>query len=817
MWQRLGNFVIRYRLPLLIILFAATGVMGYFASKVKLSYEFARAIPTDNPKYTDYMNFRKKFGDDGNLLVIGVTTDQFFSLSFFKAYSTLQQQLRKVSDVEDVIAVPTAVALQKDTLTEKLLPVRIFTDSTDSQEKLDSAKSRFFNLPFYRSLLCNPQTNAYLMGVRINKDSLNSAKRTVIVGEIQKLTNQFSADTKVELHLSGLPLIRTVVGDRIQKEMRLFLIGSLVLSALILLVFFRSISTTLLSLLVVLMGVVWSVGVMHICGYKITLLTALTPPLVVVIGIPNCIYFINKYHTSFLSSGDKNRSLVDMVSKMGVVTLFCNITAAIGFAVFALTKSAILKEFGVVAGISIMLIFVVSFILLPSVLSYLPAPKPAQTKYLNNRWLTSFLLKIEHWVVNHRAKVYAITCITLVFAVVGIFRLKTVAFIVDDLPKTDKIYTDLKFFEKNFNGVMPLEIVVDTKKRNGLTGMRALTVFEKVDSLAQYIVQQKEMNRPMSVAEGLKFAKQAFYEGDSANYSMPNSFDGAFLGEYLRPGKSDNGSKNNFNRMLASFIDSNKQSTRISVSMADVGTIELPRLLNGIQKRAWELFDSTRFYTLEPDRKSSFKLDSAISAIDSSLVIDTVYSKYDTIPQYSVRLTGTSITFLEGSKFIINGLKESIFWAFLLISLCMLYLFKSIRILLCSLIPNLVPLVITAGVMGWVGVPLKPSTVLVFSVALGIAIDITIRFLVNYKQELPSFGNDVDATVRSTIKNTGLSITYTSMVLVAGFVIFCMSSFGGTMALGWLTSVTLLVATLTNLTLLPVLLLILAPKKKGNH
>ncbi|MEP7144752.1 MAG: MMPL family transporter, partial [Ferruginibacter sp.] len=342
------------------------------------------------------------------------------------------------------------------------------------------------------------------------------------------------------------------------------------------------------------------------------------------------------------------------------------------------------------------------------------------------------------------------------------------AFIVDDLPKTDKIYTDLKFFEKNFKGVMPLEIIVDTKKRNGLAGMRALAVFEKVDSLSQYITAQKDMSRPLSIAEGLKFAKQAFYEGDAANYLLPNSFDGAFVGEYLRPNKKDSGSKNNFTKMLSSFMDSSRQTTRISINMADIGTKQLPILLKGISEKVNQLFDSS---------------------------------------QYKVQLTGTSITFLEGSSFIISGLKESILWAFLLISLCMLYLFKSARILICSLIPNLIPLVITAGVMGWVGVPLKPSTVLVFSVALGIAIDITIRFLVNYKQELPTYDNNINLTVAATIKNTGLSIVYTSLVLIAGFIIFCFSSFGGTIALGWLTSVTLLVATVTNLILLPVLLL----------
>ena len=778
MWKRLGEFVLRFRAPLLILLLALTALMGYYARQVKLSYEFSKAIPTDNPRYREYLAFKEKFGDDGNLLVAGIQTDSLFTLKIFEAYRELHRQLKKTGHVEDVLGISSAVLLRKDSLTEKLVAERIFPDSINSQAALDSAVHVFYNYPFYRSLLYNPEAHAYLAAVRINKEILNSAGRTKVVADITDAVTEFEKKTNIEVHLSGLPLIRTVVADRIQNEMRYFLFGSLLLSTLILLLFFRSISTTLLSLLVVVFGVVWALGVLQLCGYKITLLTALIPCLVVVIGVPNCIYFINKYHTSYLQGADKYKALVDMVSKMGVVTLFCNLTAAIGFAVFALTKSAILKEFGVVAGISIMVIFFISFILLPAALSYLPAPNASQTKYLNNRWIVKFLLRVERWVIHHKKTVYAVTAASLIVAIAGIFKLKSVSFIVDDLPKTDKVYTDLKFFEKNFHGVMPLEIVVDTRKRYGLAGMKALAVFEKVDSLSAYIAAQEEMNRPLSVAEGLKFAKQAFFEGDSANYLLPNSFDGAFVGEYLRPAKGDSSNKNNLAKMMTSFIDTARQSTRISVNMADVGTERLPLVLKGIEERANQLFDTA---------------------------------------SYNVQLTGTSITFLEGSRFIVNGLKESIFWAFLLIALCMLYLFRSVRILLCSLIPNLIPLVITAGIMGWAGVPLKPSTVLVFSVALGIAIDITIRFLVNYKQELPAYNNNIPETVSVTIKNTGLSIVYTALVLIAGFIIFCVSDFGGTKALGWLTSGTLLVATLTNLVLLPVLLLAFAPKPSRKH
>ena len=782
MWQSLAKFVIKNRFLLLAFLLVSTAVMGYFASKVKLSYEFSKAIPTDNPKYVDYTVFKNKFGDDGNLLVVGITTKDLFKLSTFKHYQQLQQNLKAVVGVEDILSVPGAFNLLKNTETEKLNAVKIFPDTINSQQELDSAAANFFNLPFYNERLYNKTTNSYLMAVRVNKNIFSSEKRTAVLNKIIEQLNTFEKDSKIEVHASGLPLIRTILADRIKKEMKLFLLASLGLSVLILLLFFRSISTTLLSLAVVIIGVIWTLGVTYLCGYQITLLTALIPSLVVVIGIPNCIYFINKYHTSYLKDADninpkerKNNALIAMVSKMGVVTLFCNITAAIGFAVFAFTKSEILQEFGVVAGISIMIIFFVSFILLPSVLSLLKPPGGNQLKYLSNRLIESTLNLLEKWVFVYKKQVLMITLLIVVFSIFGVLRLKNVAYIVDDLPKKDKIYTDLKYFEKNFKGVMPLEIMVDTKKRRGLSGLKSLVVFDKVDSLAQFIGAQKEMTKPLTLAEGLKFAKQGFYEGDSLEYLMPNTFDGAFVGEYLRPSKDTGAGANNFAKTLRSFIDTASQTTRISVSMADVGTEALPGLLNKIQKKSDELFDSS----------------------------------------YKVTLTGTSITFLEGSKFIINGLKESIAWAFLLIAICMLFLFRSFRILLCSLIPNVIPLLVTAGIMGWSGVALKPSTVLIFSIALGIAIDITIRFLVNYKQVLPEYNNDIPAAVKSTIHQTGLSIIYTSLVLTAGFIIFCASSFGGTFALGWLTSVTLLTATLTNLVLLPVLIIILGKKPKN--
>jgi predicted RND superfamily exporter protein len=778
MWGNLARFILKYRLVLLISLILATVFMAYHAAQVKLSYEFARAIPVDNPKYKLYQSFRQQFGEDGNLLVVGVQTDKFFDESFFNEYRILGQTLKKIPAVESVLSVPTATNLQKDSAAEKLRAVDIFPGNTINQQELDSSAAIFLGLPFYKDLLYNPESKAYLMGLSINKDVMNSKQRNAVVSAIVKEGDAFAKRNNIEIHYSGLPHIRTNMATKVAEEMQWFLIGSILLSAVILLIFFRSFSATLLSLGVVVIGVIWSLGTIEFLGYKITLLTALIPPLVVVIGIPNCIYFLNKFHTSYLEHRDKKRALVEMITRMGIVTLFCNIAAAIGFAVFALTKSEILKEFGAVAGFNIMALFFISIVLIPVALSYLPVPKPRHTRYLQNKWLTALLKTLEYWCLHHKRLVYGLTAVVMIASIAGMFRLRSEGFIVDDLPKIDKIFTDLKFFEKNFKGVMPLEIIIDTKRKNGLRSNPLLT-FGKIDSLSSFIAAQPEMARPLSIVEGMKFARQAYYDGDSSNYGLPNSFDISFLAQYLAMRREDSSVKeSNFSKLVNSFMDSNRQQARISVNMADVGSKRLPELLDTIQARSGQLFDTTK---------------------------------------YKVHFTGTSVTFLEGSAFIINGLKESVMWAFLLIALCMLYLFRSFRILICSLVPNVIPLIITAGVMGWAGVALKPSTVLVFSVALGIAIDITIRFLVNYKQELERSDKTSDEIVIETIHKTGISIIYTSLVLIAGFIIFCFSGFGGTQALGWLTSLTLVLATLTNLVFLPTLLLdFKTGKKQGN-
>jgi predicted RND superfamily exporter protein len=768
MWTVLANFILHFRASILIILLISTVIMGYFASKAQMRYDQSSAIPQNNPKNIEHLAFKKKFGEDGSMIVVGFTTDNFFTPSFFEKFTSWQQRIKNLEGIENTLNIATAINVKKQVTdtSEKLITEPIF----NNKESFDSSKLTFLNLPFYKDLLYHD--NNYLTAIYLSGEALRSFRRIELTKEIKLITDSFAKEQGIEAHYSGLPFIRSLLSESIKYEMKLILVASLLLTSFILLLFFRSFTAVISSILIVLAGVLWAIGILYLLDYKISILTALVAPLVVVIGIPNCIYFLNKYHTQFALLGNKHDALIGMIERMGIVTLFTNLTAAIGFGVFYFTQSQILKEFGLVAGVSILVVFFISLFAIPSLFSYLKEPKTKHTKYLENKFLIATLLKFEHFVVVHPKFTTAFWMIVLGISCIGITRLKSRSFIVDDLPKKNIVYGDLKYFEKHFHGVMPLEIMIDTKKKNGAT---TLPTIQKIDQFTTALREYPQLSKPLSIVEAIKFARQAYYDGDSTSYAVPNGFDVAFLLPYLRM-KTDT-SKTQFNKLVSSFVDSTKRFARISVGIEDLGSKQLPILLQNVQEKANEIFDSTR---------------------------------------YSVTFTGTSIVFLEGSKFITDSLRDSLLLALVMITLCMIFLFRSWRIVLISILTNMIPLVITAGVMGFSGIPLKPSTVLVFSIALGIAIDVTIRFLVNYKQDLVKFNYNIDETVKGTIQETGISIIYTSLILAAGFIVFLVSEFDGTKALGYLTALTLILAMITNLSILPALL-VRFDKHKGKQ
>jgi predicted RND superfamily exporter protein len=431
----------------------------------------------------------------------------------------------------------------------------------------------------------------------------------------------------------------------------------------------------------------------------------------------------------------------------------------------------VLREFGIVAGINVMATFVVSLILIPGFFSWMPPPSEKHLRHLDLKVLDKALNFIDVQVHRQRLGISVSTAIIAFFAGVGMVRIHSVSFMVDDLPEESVVKKDLLFFEENFSGVMPLEMVVDTGKRRGVIDVKNL---QKIDEFEQFLEAQPALSKPVSVVSFVKAAKQAFYNNNPARYSLPDNRERNFILPYLK-GQSDNSG------LFNSFVDSSLQVMRISLQVADIGSDKMDSLINGV---------------IKPQIESIFS-DTGIT----------------------VKITGTTPLFIKGNSFLIANLKGSLLLAFALIALTMGFLFANLRMVFIALIPNLIPMMITAGLMGYFNIPLKPSTVLIFSITFGISVDYSIHFLAKYRQELHARRFFIPVAVSNTILETGKSMVYTSVVLFAGFIIFAFSSFGGTIALGLLTSTTLMISMLTNLILLPVLILTFdtSKPKTGEH
>ncbi|MCF6333169.1 MAG: MMPL family transporter [Draconibacterium sp.] len=760
MWLKVSHIILRNKILLLTVLAAITIFLGYHARKVEMSYEYASLLPKKDKAYKDYQKFVDVFGEEGNLILVGIQDSNFFQLDEFQDWRNLCKELTEVEGVENLLSVCNTYNLKKNTKEKRFEVEMVFPDTISNQKELDGFAEKFKELPFYRKLVYNEKTNTYLLAITVNKDKMKTKAREKMVLSIQQMCQKFEREQNVKLHYSGLPYIRVVNAIKIRKELYLFSALALFICVIVLFIFFRSFKAVLVPVLIVLIGVVWSLGMLHLFGYKITILSGMIPPLLIVIGIPNSIYMLNKFHHEYVSHGNKIKALQRVIIKIGNATFLTNLTTASGFATFIIVKSDILKQFGIVASLNILGLFILSLLLIPIIFSYIEPPSSKHVRHLESKFINRVIEQLMKITQYHRKAVYITTIVILCVGIYGITLMKTSGYVVDDIPKSDPVYVDLKFFENNFDGLMPLEIMIDTKKPEGAM---QISTFKKIDQLEKKLEVYTELSPATSVLNLLKFSKQAFYNGREKFYSLPNNREKNFILQYVSTGNENA-------KLLHSFLDSTHQITRISYRLKDVGI-----------NRMEELY------------------------ADFNTQIDSIFPP----AKYDVTITGSSITVFKGTQYLLKNLFASLALAILLISAFMALMFSSWRMVIMSLTPNVIPLVFTAAIMGFADIPIKASTILVFSIAFGISVDNTIHFLAKYRQELNATNWDIRKSVALALKETGVSMFYTSVVLFFGFGIFTLSSFGGTQAMGILVSLTLLIAVTSNLILLPSLLLTL--------
>ena len=761
-WEKISKIILKNRVLIVLSLLTATYFFTTHWDNIRFTYTEANLLPATHPENIKYKSFTDKFGEEGNLIVISVKDSTLFTIEKLNAWNELSHSFKDHEDVSTVIAFGDLQKLKKNKSSRQFYIEPFIKDSISEESELELLQNEIFNnSPFYDKFLINSESKAVRTAINLKTEVVNTVLREQFVNNVLlPRVSEFEQKYNLDVRISGMPYVRTKYSETIKAELGKFLILALIVTSIIFFLFFRSFRATLISIIAVSVGVMWTLGIVGILEYELTVLTAIIPPLIIVIGMPNCIFLINKYQHELNKHGDKSLSLQKVITKIGNVTLMTNVTTASGFATFITTDSKLLNEFGLVASLSILSIFILCLLIIPIVYSFLPMPDEKHLEHQNKKWINNLLNWMVSVVKTKRIEVYIISVMLLALSIIGIYKIEISGSFIDDMPRNTEFFDDILYYEKEFNGILPLEIYIDSKRKKSITKLSTIKKMEIVENL---ITKFPELSRPISVVSLVKYSKQAFYNGNPKYYQVPTSQENSFILSYAKNSTSDVDLLNN-------FVDSTGQYTRITTFMKDMKIERMERIEEELNAEIEKVMPSDRF---------------------------------------EVFLTGKAYLFQKGTYFLVENLVWSLGLAVVLISLFMAYLFRNFRMIIISLIPNLLPLLITAGLMGYIGIPIKPSTILIFSIAFGISVDDTIHFLAKYRQELQENKWQVKKSVYNSVRETGLSMFYTSIVLFFGFSVFIVSNFGGTVALGSLVSGTLLLAMLSNLLLLPSLLLTL--------
>jgi predicted RND superfamily exporter protein len=764
-WELIARIILRNRIVILIGILLVTVLFATQWKYIKFTQTEANLIPADDKVNIDYQKFLNHFGEEGNLIVIATKDKKIFTPKVYKAWSELMNNIKSNKEVSLIISIDNLQKIVKNDSLETF-ELKPLVDNNKVQDEFYLKQIQielFTKLPFYEGFLFNKKSGAIRSAIYLDKKIVNTKKRKdFVLNSLIPAIDKFKKDSGIELHTSGMPYIRTLNAKTIIDEIGLFIGAALLITSLIFFYFFRSFRATLISLIVVIIGVVWSFGIISVLGYDINVLTALVPTLVIVIGIPNCIFFINKYHQEYHKHANKAKALQRVITKTGTATLLTNITTAVGFATFIATNNLLLREFGIVTTINILAIYFLSLLLIPIFFSYIPSPIPRHLGHLNRESLTSFLNWIINTVKYNRFGVYITSICLLIFGIIGIYKIKVSGSIIEDMPKHTGFFEDIRFFEKEFDGVMPLEIMIDTKNKNGAMKLSNL---RRMEELEQTINDIPELSKPLSIVNVAKSFNQAYYNGNPEFYSLPTPQEEIFLLPYIK-----NSLKNSKDNQMKSYVTSDGSVARMTTFIKDENGEKMETIEAHIRNKVNKIFPS---------------------------------------PRYEVIITGKASVFQKGTKYLLDNLLSSLLFAFFLTGGLVIIMFRSFKMVLVSIIPNLLPLLMTAGLMGFLGIPLKPSTLLVFGIAFGMSVDDTLRFLAQYRLELSRNDWRIKKSVFATFEDAGISMFYTSIILFFGFSVFMLSSFGGTIALGGLVALTLFFGMLSNLVLLPSLVLTL--------
>ena len=719
-----------------------------------MDFSIEQLFSQNDPVISRYLNFREEFDGVDNRIFLLYESDDPFS------YNNLLKNKKMVHAFENIEGINKVTSLTNiDLFTDggEYLLSPVYEYIPQSIDSLENAKERILNSKLLTNYLISSDGKIASIVLEVSDIYNEHDSRESIVRQIDEL----QLGTDWTWHQTGLPIIRTRYVQYMIADNITFLFPVLIMLIFLLTILFRSLVGLVLPLIVVLLTIIWTLGFMTASGITINIISYIIPTLLMVVGISDSVHFLVKYYNTLYLVGNKKEALTQTLQKIGTAIFLTSITTAIGFGALSMVNIEIVKEFGIFTALGVFFAFIITVLFIPSTLMLLS--KTPKTKL--DAYSRGYRVKVVNrliLIVRNHPKIIILTGIMItIIGLFGALQINPHSKLLDDLRPGNALLEDMRLAENKMGSVLPVEIIISIDENNNFQDIQDIAVISFADDLATYISKIPEIGKVVSVSDYLKAINQAMNEGTKSFYSLPSSRE--VISQYMLLYDSE------FN----SLINSDLTKLRVAAQIKDI------------------------------DSRRSAEIEKEINTY-----IDTV------IPNgMTAEVTGTAFLALRTNNYLVKNLLASFLVALIIITFLMVILFRSIKMAFISILPNIIPMMVMAAVLGFLQIPLRPATAMTFAVAFGIAVDDTLHYLIRYRMELSNQhyrqAND------STMLGTGIAMMSTTAILSAGFLVLTLSTFTPTVEFGMLSVITIITALIGDLTFLPALLSQIKPKIKN--
>ena len=757
--KRLGDIKKIAKITLLAVIIIS-GFFAYQATKIEFDYDFEAFFSKTDPETEFFDEHRKRFETDNDFVFIALRReDGIFNKDFLVRTRDFVDELKKDSLVEDVQCIT-----HMDEYIKTPFSAAVFDSPyihIDNPKKYKSDSSRIYSHPEIANTFLDKSGKALMVNVK-HLEYLSKEKCDLLKKSIDGLLDKYKFK---DYKYAGRTVGMGYYVDKMVYETGLFIALSFGLVIIFLILAFRSVWGLWLPLTIVGVSMLWIVGFMGAVGEPINLILTVLPSIIFVVAMSDVMHLVSKFLEELRNGKSKEDAVRVAYKEVGKATLLTSLTTAVGFLTLLFVDMGPVQSFGIFTSIGVMLAFILAYTLLPAMLVLVKAPKVSLKKNTETIWY-----KILHpsflWMLRKRKTLAISFTILLGISLYGSTLVIADYYLLEDLKKDNPLRQDYHYFDQEFMGLRPFELAIEVKGEDSkITDYEVLSEINKVE---EYLLDDYGLKQTFSIVSVLKLANRTEHSGQIKYYTFPEKEE---VENYLKRMK-----KFDKTGQFDVIVDSTKRYGRIASSHGDIGMLTVQKLNADLQK-----------------------------FIDAEINTDLV----------SFKLTGTA-HLLDRNM---SNLSRSLFWglglAIVIVSLLMGFLFRSVKMVIIAMIPNLLPLVMLGAILGFAGVELKVSTALVFTISFGIAVDDTIHFMSKLKLELNK-GRSMMMAIRRTFLSTGRAIVLTSLILTAGFLMLMFSDFLGTFYIGLLISCTLIFALISDLFFLPVLLIFFyKPRKKS--